>query len=87
MAVVFIHEALRGEPPREVATIAGEGAASKVPCRRGVVALPHGYGQAYAEVEGRVAVGPRRNFLTMSEDYDPIVATPRHKMSRCVACY
>jgi anaerobic selenocysteine-containing dehydrogenase len=47
--------------------------------RRGVVALPHGYGQAYPEGEGRVIVGPRLNIITSSEDCDPIAATPHHK--------
>jgi anaerobic selenocysteine-containing dehydrogenase len=51
--------------------------------RRGVVALPHGYGQTYpAGAEGRVVVGPRLNFLTASEDCDPIAATPHHKNVR-----
>jgi anaerobic selenocysteine-containing dehydrogenase len=50
--------------------------------RRGVVALPHGYGQAYPTEEGRVVVGPRLNFLTASNDCDPIAATPHHKNVR-----
>jgi formylmethanofuran dehydrogenase subunit D len=47
--------------------------------RRGVVSLPHGYGQLYPDAEGRVVVGPRLNLLTASEDCDPIAATPYHK--------
>jgi len=50
--------------------------------RRGVVALPHGYGQAYPGGEGRVVIGPRINFLTASDDCDPIAATPHHKNVR-----
>jgi len=50
--------------------------------RRGVVALPHGYGQSYPQGEGRVVVGPRINFLTESDDCDPIAATPHHKNVR-----
>ncbi len=50
--------------------------------RRGVVALPHGYGQSYPKGEGRVVVGPRINFLTDSDDCDPIAATPHHKNVR-----
>ena len=47
--------------------------------RRGVVSLPHGYGQRYPDGEGRVVVGPRLNLITASEDCDPIAATPYHK--------
>src|SRR5260370_11275218 len=47
--------------------------------RRGMVALPHGYGQNYPGAEGRVQVGPRINFLTASDDWDPITATPHHR--------
>ncbi|MGH7965381.1 MAG: molybdopterin dinucleotide binding domain-containing protein, partial [Candidatus Binatia bacterium] len=51
--------------------------------RRGVVALPHGYGQTYpTSAEGQVVVGPRLNFLTASDDCDPIAATPHHKNVR-----
>lgn len=51
--------------------------------RRGVVALPHGYGQTYpAAAEGHVVAGPRLNFLTASDDCDPIAATPHHKNVR-----
>jgi anaerobic selenocysteine-containing dehydrogenase len=51
--------------------------------RRGVVALPHGYGQTYpAGAEGQVVAGPRLNILTASEDCDPIAATPHHKNVR-----
>jgi anaerobic selenocysteine-containing dehydrogenase len=48
--------------------------------RRGVVALPHGYGQTYpAGTEGRIVVGPRINLITAGDDCDPIAATPHHK--------
>jgi anaerobic selenocysteine-containing dehydrogenase len=47
--------------------------------RRGVVSLPHGYGQAYPAEEGRITVGPRLNYLTAADDCDPIAATPYHK--------
>jgi len=47
--------------------------------RRGVVALPHGYGQAYPTGEERLVVGPRINQITSSEYCDPIAATPYHK--------
>jgi anaerobic selenocysteine-containing dehydrogenase len=48
--------------------------------RRGVVALPHGYGQTYpAGTEGQVVVGPRINLITAGDDCDPIAATPHHK--------
>jgi anaerobic selenocysteine-containing dehydrogenase len=50
--------------------------------RPGVVALPHGYGQAYPAGEGRMIVGPRLNVLTASDDCDPIAATPHHKNVR-----
>jgi anaerobic selenocysteine-containing dehydrogenase len=50
--------------------------------RRGVVTLPHGYGQAYPSGEGRIIVGPRLNLITASEDCDPIAATPYHKNVR-----
>ncbi len=47
--------------------------------RRGVVSLPHGYGQAYPAGEERITVGPRINYLTSATDCDPIAATPYHK--------
>jgi anaerobic selenocysteine-containing dehydrogenase len=47
--------------------------------RRGMVALPHGYGQFYPTADGRIQVGPRINFLTASDDCDPITATPHHR--------
>jgi anaerobic selenocysteine-containing dehydrogenase len=47
--------------------------------RRGMVALPHGYGQFYPSADGRIQVGPRINFLTASDDCDPITATPHHR--------
>jgi anaerobic selenocysteine-containing dehydrogenase len=48
--------------------------------RRGLVALPHGYGQSYPDGEGgRVVDGPRLNLITAGDDCDPIAATPYHK--------
>jgi anaerobic selenocysteine-containing dehydrogenase len=48
--------------------------------RRGLVALPHGYGQAYPDGQGgRIVDGPRLNFITAHDDCDPIAATPYHK--------
>jgi anaerobic selenocysteine-containing dehydrogenase len=48
--------------------------------RPGVVALAHGFGQAYPDENGeRVVIGPRTNLITSSEDCDPIAATPYHK--------
>jgi anaerobic selenocysteine-containing dehydrogenase len=47
--------------------------------RRGMVALPHGYGQHYLGQAGGVLVGPRINFLTASDDCDPITARPHHR--------
>ena len=49
--------------------------------RRGVVALPHGYGQSYPPdgVGKRIVAGPRINIITSSDDCDPIAATPYHK--------
>jgi anaerobic selenocysteine-containing dehydrogenase len=47
--------------------------------RRGMVGLPHGYGQYYPGAHGRVMAGPRINFLTASDDCDPITATPHHR--------
>jgi anaerobic selenocysteine-containing dehydrogenase len=47
--------------------------------RRGVVALPHGYGQAYPTGETRCTIGPRLNQITASDYCDPIAATPYHK--------
>jgi len=48
--------------------------------RRGLVALPHGYGQAYPDSHGnRVVNGPRLNIITAHDDRDPIAATPYHK--------
>jgi len=47
--------------------------------RPGVVALPHGYGQAYPTGEGRLTIGPRLNQITSSDYCDPIAATPYHK--------
>jgi len=52
--------------------------------RRGVVALPHGYGQAYPPdgVGKRMVAGPRINIITSSDDCDPIAAIPYHKNVR-----
>jgi anaerobic selenocysteine-containing dehydrogenase len=48
--------------------------------RRGLVALPHGYGQSYPDgAGGRVIDGPRLNLITAGDDCDPIAATPYHK--------
>ena len=48
--------------------------------RRGLVALPHGYGQAYPDGKGnRLVNGPRLNLITSHDDCDPIAATPHHK--------
>jgi anaerobic selenocysteine-containing dehydrogenase len=47
--------------------------------RRSMVALPHGYGQSYPGQDRRIVVGPRINFLTASDDCDPITATPHHR--------
>jgi anaerobic selenocysteine-containing dehydrogenase len=67
----------------EVATRSG-----RIVCRvesdpsmqRGLVALPHGYGQSYPDGEGgRVIDGPRLNQITAHDDCDPIAATPYHK--------
>ncbi|HXY36020.1 MAG TPA: molybdopterin dinucleotide binding domain-containing protein, partial [Planctomycetaceae bacterium] len=48
--------------------------------RRGLVALPHGYGQSYPDGRGgRIIDGPRLNLITAHDDCDPIAATPYHK--------
>ena len=48
--------------------------------RRGQLALPHGYGQAYPTEGGeRLVNGPRINALTDSLNRDPIAGTPYHK--------
>src|SRR5262249_11892291 len=48
--------------------------------RRGLAALPHGYGQSYPDGEGgRIVDGPRLNLITAHDDCDPIAATPYHK--------
>jgi anaerobic selenocysteine-containing dehydrogenase len=44
--------------------------------RRGVVTLPHGYGQRYA---GGAVVGPEINRLTHGAHCDPLSRTPFHK--------
>lgn len=49
----------------------------------GMVTLPHGYGQAYPDAEGRRrVVGPAVNELTDAAHRDPIAATPYHKYVR-----
>ncbi|RSM36088.1 molybdopterin oxidoreductase [Amycolatopsis balhimycina DSM 5908] len=48
--------------------------------RPGQLALPHGYGMAHPDAEGRrVVSGPRINLLTDARDRDPIAGTPHHK--------
>lgn len=48
--------------------------------RRGQLALPHGYGQAYPAADGeRLTNGPRINLLTVGTHRDPIAGTPYHK--------
>jgi anaerobic selenocysteine-containing dehydrogenase len=48
--------------------------------RRGQLALPHGYGQAYPCADGgRLTNGPRVNLLTSGSNRDPIAGTPYHK--------
>lgn len=44
--------------------------------RRGVVTLPHGYGQRY---QGGAPIGPELNRLTSSTHCDPLSRTPYHK--------
>lgn len=48
--------------------------------RRGVCALPHGYGQIISDADaGELTAGHRLNMLTASEDCDPIARTPFYK--------
>ncbi|ADJ49354.1 molybdopterin oxidoreductase family protein [Amycolatopsis mediterranei S699] len=48
--------------------------------RPGQLALPHGYGMAHPDADGRrVVSGPRINLLTDALDRDPIAGTPHHK--------
>ncbi|MGE0575712.1 MAG: molybdopterin-dependent oxidoreductase [Reyranella sp.] len=48
--------------------------------RRGQLALPHGFGQAYPAADGtRLTNGPRINLLTTADNCDPIAGTPYHK--------
>jgi anaerobic selenocysteine-containing dehydrogenase len=48
--------------------------------RRGQLALPHGFGQAYPSADGeRLINGPRINLVTASDHRDPIAGTPYHK--------
>ncbi|HEX4937657.1 MAG TPA: molybdopterin-dependent oxidoreductase [Candidatus Kapabacteria bacterium] len=44
--------------------------------RRGMVTLPHGYGQRY---KGSAPIGPELNRLTSSTHCDPLSRTPYHK--------
>lgn len=44
--------------------------------RRGMVTLPHGYGQRY---QGGPAIGPELNRLTSGDHCDPLSRTPYHK--------
>ena len=44
--------------------------------RKGVVTLPHGYGQIYRHGE---RVGPAVNLLTSTAHCDPLSKTPYHK--------
>ena len=44
--------------------------------RRGVVTLPHGYGQRYG---GGPPMGPAVNRLTSAAHCDPLSKTPMHK--------
>ncbi len=44
--------------------------------RRGMVTLPHGYGQRY---QGGPALGPELNRLTSGDHCDPLSRTPYHK--------
>lgn len=47
---------------------------------RGVVSLPHGYGQAHPTASGeRLIDGPRLNRITRAANRDPIAATSHHK--------
>jgi len=51
-----------------------------VSMRRGQLALPHGFGQAYPSADGtRLVNGPRANLLTAGDNRDPIAGTPYHK--------
>jgi anaerobic selenocysteine-containing dehydrogenase len=57
--------------------------AFKESLQRGVVSLPHGYGQEHPGEDGvRRTVGPVVNFLTDAAHRDPITATPYHKFVR-----
>ncbi|MEM7540000.1 MAG: molybdopterin-dependent oxidoreductase, partial [Pseudomonadota bacterium] len=48
--------------------------------RLGYATLPHGYGMKYKMADGEeIAVGPRLNMLSDSNECDPIGATPYHK--------
>src|SRR4029450_4790923 len=47
--------------------------------RRGLVALPHGYGQSYPDGKGgRVVDGPGLELVTAYDDCDPIGGGPHH---------
>ena len=51
--------------------------------RRGLVALPHGYGQEYPDGQGqRLVNGPPINVITAHDDRDPLRAHRTTKTSR-----
>jgi anaerobic selenocysteine-containing dehydrogenase len=65
------------QSPRARIVVRGQADASM---RRGQLALPHGFGQAYPSADGtRLTNGPRVNLLTTGAHRDPIAGTPYHK--------
>jgi anaerobic selenocysteine-containing dehydrogenase len=65
------------QSPRARIVVRGQADASM---RRGQLALPHGFGQAYPAADGaRLTNGPRVNLLTTGAHRDPIAGTPYHK--------
>ncbi|MBI3184404.1 MAG: molybdopterin-dependent oxidoreductase [Myxococcales bacterium] len=75
----------------EGATAVCESSRGQIPVRvalddtllRGVVSLPHGYGNDYPDGNaGRRAAGPMLNLLTDAAHCDPLTATPYHKNVR-----
>ena len=65
------------QSPRGRIVVRGQADASM---RRGQLALPHGFGQAYPAADGeRLTNGPRVNLLTVADNRDPIAGTPYHK--------
>jgi anaerobic selenocysteine-containing dehydrogenase len=65
------------QSPRARIVVRGQADASM---RRGQLALPHGFGQAYPAADGaRLTNGPRINLLTTGAHRDPIAGTPYHK--------